>query len=670
MAWYKTGTVSITSGQTSVTGTDTKFATNARVGDGFNGPDGKWYEITNIASETVLGIYPAYAGATVTNSASYVIAPLQGYNKDSADRLRAITDSFDLLPTQIDTLFQGKYLKLAFMGDSLTQESVRNNSWAKQVGEIIESLGNVKVETLNAAINGSTFQSALNVKQHNNGTKSQVERVVDFKPDIVFIALGVNDCIFFQNYSATDIKAYALSMVNAIRTGSPSTKIVYVEQACHDLSKGIIPTTLTNTDTVASSHEVLSLNGITNVRINNSSYLSLNIPTAKLNGHKTWGDATQYIRGICDGYITANIWKLNRLGCLVDALHVSELGHTYWAWQVINYLATNALAVSKINWLNLKILSIDTNITTSLDEAYNQALNLSVNGTSSSQYRGYNLYERMSGWMLTGRGTVFTIDTAMASAVHNLAYSFKNATPGAQLWVSVDGFSFINTNRVIDANGTISQILYPSNTSFLSALKFAGNHKIYLALVNTDGSCDAFERTITVNGDYYPVGATTLRYLSTAFPLSLNGANYLSFDSSDHDELNVGVVTPGSPSSGIYIPQHLNGRKVRFRANIRVNMPLDGTETDGGMLNLQIQKNRQYPPGNSNASGRGLPTSNRLLRGATVLTAAHDFNLVSAAVSVVTGDYFEVVVQPYKSSSGASSVLAHSCTWFEIELVN
>lgn len=93
MAWYKTGSVSVNTGQTSVTATGTKFATNVRVGDGFRAPDGEWYEITNIASETVLGIYPSYQGATVSNSTDYMIAPLQGYNKESADRLRAITDS-------------------------------------------------------------------------------------------------------------------------------------------------------------------------------------------------------------------------------------------------------------------------------------------------------------------------------------------------------------------------------------------------------------------------------------------------------------------------------------------------------------------------------------------------------------------------------------------------
>ena len=92
MAWYKTGTVSVTVGQTSVTGTGTKFATNSRVGDGFRGPDGIWYEVTNVASETVIAIYPAYQGSTVSGSANYMIVPIQGYNKESADRLRVVTD--------------------------------------------------------------------------------------------------------------------------------------------------------------------------------------------------------------------------------------------------------------------------------------------------------------------------------------------------------------------------------------------------------------------------------------------------------------------------------------------------------------------------------------------------------------------------------------------------
>lgn len=93
MPWYRTGTVAITAGQTTVTGTGTAFALNARVGDAFQGPDGRWYEVTNIASATVLSILPAYQGATVSGGA-YGLAPMQGYVKESADRLRQLVDQF------------------------------------------------------------------------------------------------------------------------------------------------------------------------------------------------------------------------------------------------------------------------------------------------------------------------------------------------------------------------------------------------------------------------------------------------------------------------------------------------------------------------------------------------------------------------------------------------
>lgn len=93
MPWYRTGTVAITAGQTTVTGAGTNFSANSRVGDAFQGPDGRWYEVTNIASGTVLSILPAYQGSTVSGGA-YGLAPMQGYVKESADRLRQIVDQW------------------------------------------------------------------------------------------------------------------------------------------------------------------------------------------------------------------------------------------------------------------------------------------------------------------------------------------------------------------------------------------------------------------------------------------------------------------------------------------------------------------------------------------------------------------------------------------------
>ncbi|MDH1234498.1 hypothetical protein [Stutzerimonas stutzeri] len=93
MPWYNQGTVDVTANSATVTGTGTAFSANARVGDAFRGPDGRWYEITNIASASVISISPAYQGDTATGQ-TYAIAPMQGYVKESADRLRQLVDQF------------------------------------------------------------------------------------------------------------------------------------------------------------------------------------------------------------------------------------------------------------------------------------------------------------------------------------------------------------------------------------------------------------------------------------------------------------------------------------------------------------------------------------------------------------------------------------------------
>lgn len=89
MPWYRAGTVSVTLNSNAVIGTGTAFVANSRVGDAFLGPDGGWYEITNIASNTALSITPNYRSATNAVGV-YALTPVQGYTKDLADQARAM----------------------------------------------------------------------------------------------------------------------------------------------------------------------------------------------------------------------------------------------------------------------------------------------------------------------------------------------------------------------------------------------------------------------------------------------------------------------------------------------------------------------------------------------------------------------------------------------------
>jgi hypothetical protein len=106
MTWYKSGTVSVTQNSSAVIGAGTAFIANSRVGDAFRGPDGNWYEVVNIASDTALAISPNYQGPT-TAGGVYALAPMQGYVKATADALRkASTEVGDALDGMEESVLQ------------------------------------------------------------------------------------------------------------------------------------------------------------------------------------------------------------------------------------------------------------------------------------------------------------------------------------------------------------------------------------------------------------------------------------------------------------------------------------------------------------------------------------------------------------------------------------
>lgn len=110
MSWEKTGTVTLTKTSGTVTGVGTLFADRCRVGDAFNGPDGFFYEVTNIVSNTVLAISPQYKGNTVSG-AGYQVVPVRGYSKKAADQLhellRKIGPGIDKADAVPDWMVQG-----------------------------------------------------------------------------------------------------------------------------------------------------------------------------------------------------------------------------------------------------------------------------------------------------------------------------------------------------------------------------------------------------------------------------------------------------------------------------------------------------------------------------------------------------------------------------------
>ncbi|MGS7252406.1 phage tail protein [Pseudomonas anuradhapurensis] len=142
MAWYRTGTVAITAGQTTVTGTGTNFSANARVGDAFLGPDGRWYEVTNIASGTVLSILPAYQGTTVSGG-TYAITPVQGYTKTLADKFNDIANNWGSTLAGLGSVSTENVVPVSKGGTGGTTQATARNGLGLKTAAVADILGTV-----------------------------------------------------------------------------------------------------------------------------------------------------------------------------------------------------------------------------------------------------------------------------------------------------------------------------------------------------------------------------------------------------------------------------------------------------------------------------------------------------------------------------------------------
>ncbi|TFB40926.1 phage tail protein [Pseudomonas sp. F01002] len=174
MPWYKTGTVSVALNSNAVIGTGTAFIANSRVGDGFRGPDGGWYEVTNIASDTAISISPNYQGAT-NGAGIYALAPLQGYVKDSADTLRALVNTYGAKLAALGTTGNYDVLPVGKGGTGITNLSAMMQDMLGKVAAVdarfvitaAKSGANNDITSLNA------LTTAISVAQGGTGGTTQ-----------------------------------------------------------------------------------------------------------------------------------------------------------------------------------------------------------------------------------------------------------------------------------------------------------------------------------------------------------------------------------------------------------------------------------------------------------------------------------------------------------------
>lgn len=105
MSWYRTGTIALTNGSATVTGTGTDWISGAAVGEGLLAPDGKVYEVYAIVSAVSITLGSVYLGSTASGQ-SYAIMPSQSYIRALAAQAATLVNQYQDVK---DTVGSGKF---------------------------------------------------------------------------------------------------------------------------------------------------------------------------------------------------------------------------------------------------------------------------------------------------------------------------------------------------------------------------------------------------------------------------------------------------------------------------------------------------------------------------------------------------------------------------------
>lgn len=99
MSWYKTGSINVTNGSTTVTGVGTAWIANVAAGEGIKIADDKIYEIASVNSDTQLTLGSPYLGGTGVTS--YTVVPTQGYLRDLAAQAASLVQQYSTAQASI-----------------------------------------------------------------------------------------------------------------------------------------------------------------------------------------------------------------------------------------------------------------------------------------------------------------------------------------------------------------------------------------------------------------------------------------------------------------------------------------------------------------------------------------------------------------------------------------
>lgn len=161
MAWYRTGTISVTNGSPTVTGSGTAWISNAAVGEALYGPDGRLYEISNIGSDASITLASNYLGTNQSGQA-YVIVPSQSYIRDLAAQAASLVNNYS---TVYNTVGQGKFSDGTLAAPGIRFADNLNTGFYRSATNEVTFVANGVAQFKYNATTGLTMSSGLSISR-------------------------------------------------------------------------------------------------------------------------------------------------------------------------------------------------------------------------------------------------------------------------------------------------------------------------------------------------------------------------------------------------------------------------------------------------------------------------------------------------------------------------
>jgi len=214
MAWYDTGTVAVTNGSTTVTGSGTNFSLGAQIGEGFLAPDDKLYEIANITSATVIVLADSYLGSTEAGQA-YKIVPTQSLVANLAGQVTSLISDY---ATVKDGAGAGKFNSGTASNPSLTFEQDQDSGLFRkgpnELGVAVGGVEKVAVKSTGIDVTGEMKSDSLlvsgnasvglnqDISMDNNGAG---QLTIDGNAYKAAIALNADGMFVYTTSSTRDV---------------------------------------------------------------------------------------------------------------------------------------------------------------------------------------------------------------------------------------------------------------------------------------------------------------------------------------------------------------------------------------------------------------------------------------------------------------------------------